>query len=109
MGGRHGREYRRHYVPIGYVNSAWENVAAVLDQSQTEADEIAAGGGGALLGEATEVGLADGNRTDWKPNRYGPQPSQVAPTVWQDAEQSLLAVAGVPVELVAPTSGTRCQ
>ena len=93
-----------HGGPVG-------SVVGVPDPSGSQAvvDEIANLRGRLIAAEASELDLAGegaSGRTSWKPNRVGPQPAAATPTARQDVERSLLAAAGIPVELVQPSSGS---
>ena len=78
------------------------------ESSQEVANQIAAGGGRVLLGEQAEAGIPGGGvnaRSDWSPDRFGPEPETGSVTLRADVERSILAAAGVPSELVIPSSG----
>ena len=62
-----------------------------------------------VLVEATELDLpgeGQGGRTTWKPQRIGPAPSEATITAREATERSILAAAGIPIELVQPSSGS---
>ena len=92
-----------HVVPSARVVGVPEP-----ESSQEVANQIAAGGGRVLLGEQAEAGIPGGGvnaRSDWSPDRFGPEPETGSVTLRADVERSILAAAGVPSELVIPSSG----
>ena len=61
------------------------------------------------LTEASEMDLrgeSQNGRTQWKPNRVGPMPSEGTIASREAVERSLLAAGGVSVELVQPWNGS---
>ena len=93
-----------HSGPVGHVYGVPDP-----EGSQKVADEIGVLKGRAILAEATEMDLpgeGQGGRTSWKPNRIGPMPSEGTIAAREAVERSLLAAAGVSVELVQPSSGS---
>ena len=44
--------------------------------------------------------------TDWQANRIGPQPPAVMPELLRLAQQTVLAAAGIPIEVVTSSDGT---
>ena len=66
--------------------------------------------GKTVLGETMQSGWEVGSTrapggTDWKPVRIGPEPPNAQLTLRAQIQSSLLAAAGIPVELVAPGTG----
>lgn len=65
--------------------------------------------GKALLVEASEMDLpgeGQASRQTWMPKRLGPEPAEGSARTRADVERSLLAAAGVPIELVQPATGS---
>ena len=64
--------------------------------------------GGVVVAETTAAGFGEGRgsspQKDWVSERIGPNPPEVARGIRTDVERSILAAAGVPVELVSPGS-----
>ena len=62
-----------------------------------------------LLSESTASGWGEGRASapggDWRPQRFGPVPSQYSVSARLDLERSILAACGVPVSLVIPPAG----
>lgn len=73
------------------------------------ATDIASLKGKAALVETVAAGYGEGRaaapQSDWQPRRLGPAPTETSATIRTDTERSILAAAGVPVELVLPASG----
>ena len=93
-----------HGGPVG-------SVVGIPDPAGSQAviDEIAQLKGRLIGAEASEMDLpgeGHGGRTSWKPNRVGPMPADSTVASREAVERSLLAAAGVPVELVQPSSGS---
>ena len=81
--------------PVGHI-------VAVPEPTEDLANDINALAGGVVLGESGDQG-ADPSRApehQWRPNRIGMNPPQAVPLMREGVERSLLAAAGVPVELV---------
>jgi len=79
------------------------------EESQAVINEIAALKGRVIAAEASEMDLPGEGaaaRTSWKPNRIGPAPAEGTIASREAVERSILAAAGVPVELVQPSSGS---
>ena len=77
------------------------------EESQDIANSIAAGGGRVLLGENSDSGVPEGRNagSTWSPDRFGPEPEVSSVALRSDVERSILSAAGVPSELVIPSSG----
>ena len=92
---------QEHQGPVG-------SMIAVQDpESNTEvANSIGSAAGAVLLGESAATGLAgDSARIDWRAYRFGPNPAQSSVLARDNLERSVWSSAGVPVELLRPSSG----
>ena len=92
---------QEHQGPVG-------SMIAVQDpESNTEvATSIGAASGAVLLGESAATGVAgDAQRNDWDSHRFGPNPSQSTVLARDNLERAVWSAAGVPVELLRPSSG----
>ena len=94
-----------HQSPVGHVIG----VSDPSSQQQTT-NEIAALKGRTILTDASETGVVSeggtGSRNRWEPQRIGPDPSRGTIEARKAIESSILAAAGVPLELVYPGAGS---
>ena len=92
---------QEHSGPVG-------SMIAVQDpESNTEVSAaIGTAKGSVLLGDSAATGLTgDPQRNDWKPYRFGPAPAQSSVLARDNLERAVWSAAGVPVELLRPSSG----
>ena len=82
--------------PVGHV-------LPVPSVSKELAGDVSALRGNTVLGETTAGGWGEGRAgapaRDWQPSRIGPSPGASTGTLREGVERSVLAAAGVPVEL----------
>lgn len=92
--------------PVGHVLPVPDERA-----SSGLADQLVGLRGAVAVGETMAAGWEGGaarapGGSEWKPVRIGPAPTEPQRNLRADVQDSMLAAAGVPVELVSPSSGT---
>ena len=97
---------REESGPIGHVLPVPD-----LENAGGVADALPTLNGQTVLGEAMGAGWETGQQRapgsrEWTPVRIGPNPPESQRNLRADVQDSLLAAAGVPVELVAPRSAS---